>query len=256
LPTKNPVFEVSIDSNILAMAENAQKMVSALKQIRDAAILMTNHNDWIDMDNKPYLTINGAKKIARVFGVKWNIDSIEKDYLDQSNPHGHYMYTYTMTFIMGKDSIQAIGTKKSNDGFFSKRYSKQSGKRETLPATEVDMANIKKSAFTNCVGNGIGSILGMKNLTWEELEQYNLNKKTMSAVKYSEKQSDSNTMTEQQRKICWGKLFGHFEKDKTKAANMFYQYFGKDAKQENIEFSKAQAFIDDFDNIIKQEDKA
>lgn len=162
-----------LQSNILEIAENAEKRIEAIKKIKLVALKVTNSNDWIDEGGKPYLQGSGCDKVARVFGVNITELKIEKTNLEG----GHYLYTVEADFSLGGSKIRAIGTRASNSPFFTAKtkWEDENGNKlekpikYTRPASEVDEANIKKSAYTNCTANGITKLLGLKNLTWEEL---------------------------------------------------------------------------------------
>jgi hypothetical protein len=64
----------------------------------------------------------------------------------------------------GAESIEAIGTCSSRDKFFGK------GKQ----IQDVDIANIKKKAYTNFYGNAVRKLLGLNNMTWEQLAMFGI----------------------------------------------------------------------------------
>lgn len=164
--------------DIVAVAEMAERRIAAADKIKKIALKVTNSNDWVDENGRPYLQSSGGEKVARVFGI-----SISKLRFEKTNlVEGHYMYTFFMTFSMKGSSIEVIGTRTSNDDLYSKRkkYVDDNGKKldkpisYSLPASEVDEANIKKAAYTNCTANGISRFLGLRNFTWEELAEYGI----------------------------------------------------------------------------------
>lgn len=59
--------------NILAVAERADKMVSALNKIMSAAMKVTTPKDWVLIGGTPYLQESGATKVARLFGISTKI---------------------------------------------------------------------------------------------------------------------------------------------------------------------------------------
>jgi len=155
------------DSTLLALAEQAEKRVMALNKIKRAALLATNARDWTDQNGNPYLQVSGAEKVARVFGIAWKID----EPIMEIEESGHFSYTYKGYFTVAGATIEAIGTRSSKDPFF-KRYAGKGDDRKELPPSELDKGDLKKAAYTNLLGNGITRLLGLRNLTWEDIKEY------------------------------------------------------------------------------------
>jgi len=164
-------IEVSTDA-VVQIAENAEKRVQAVKKIKQLALSITTPNDWVDMGGRPYLTVSGAEKIARLFGISWRIGEPKVEYEDD----GHFRYIYQGEFIMGNVSIEAIGTRSSRDPFFSRSHGRD------IPPNQIDKADVMKAAYTNCIGNGITRLLGLRNLTWDDLRVANI--KPSARVEY------------------------------------------------------------------------
>jgi len=155
------------DSTLLALAEQAEKRVNALNKIKRAALMATNARDWTDQNGNPYLQVSGAEKVARVFGIAWKID----EPIMEIEESGHFSYTYKGYFTVAGATIEAIGTRSSKDPFF-KRYAGRGDDRHELPPSELDKGDLKKAAYTNLLGNGITRLLGLRNLTWEDIKEY------------------------------------------------------------------------------------
>jgi len=168
------------DSTLIALAEQAEKRVNALNTIKKAALLSTNARDWTDQNGNPYLQVSGSEKVARVFGLSWKIS--EPEYEQEES--GHFSYTYKGYFTVAGATIEAIGTRSSKDPFF-KRYAGKGEDRKELPPSEMDKGDLKKAAYTNCIGNGVTRLLGLRNLTWEDLAEYaKINKENVGRVDY------------------------------------------------------------------------
>lgn len=168
------------DHRLIALADRAEAQVEAVGRIKHVALRLTNRHDWVDENGKPYLQASGAEKVARLFGISWRIFEPVKENLDG----GHYAFTYRGEFSVEGEGIEAIGTRSSKDGFF-KKYKGQGDDRVELPASEIDPGDVKKSAYTNLVGNGITRLLGIRNLTYEDLEKYaGIKKEDLASVQY------------------------------------------------------------------------
>lgn len=155
------------DETLVQLAEQAEKRVDAINKIKRAALKATNPGDWTDQGGKPYLWSSGAEKIARVFGVSWKIS--EPKYLQEES--GHFSYSYTGTFSLAGATIEVVGTRSSKDGFF-KRYVGHGADRKELPPSEIDKGDVMKAAYTNLIGGGICRLLGIRNLSYDDLKEF------------------------------------------------------------------------------------
>lgn len=178
-------FDLSIaaiaDTNLVAIAADADKRLAAFEKIWKGSLSRTNANDWVNEGGKPYLQASGAQKISRWLGVSWRVNPpIEEDL-----GGGHYLIKYTGEFALGGAIISETGSRSSKDPFFSRAHGRD------LPASEIDKGNVMKAAYTNLLGRGITSLLGLRNLTWADLQQYaNVNQKAVTSVGYGKPSTD------------------------------------------------------------------
>jgi len=150
------------------------------KRIMDVAIKSTSSSDWVDQAGKPYLQASGAEKVARRFAIKISDVVVDREDLDDEN--GRY-YVYT---TIGKasfahnpeESIEAVGTCSSRDKFFGRAHG------QNKAVQDVDITNIRKKSYTNFMGNAITRLLGIRNLTWEDLQRYGVTKNGKASVSY------------------------------------------------------------------------
>lgn len=207
------------NDNILAMAEQAEKRIEAINKIKQVALRVTNAHDWTDQGGKPYMQVSGAEKVARLFGISWRID--EPQLIVEET--GHFEFTYKGYFSMGNVEIEAIGTRTSKDDFFS-----WGGKK---PPSEIDRGDVKKAAYTNCVGNGITRLLGIRNLTWEDLAAAGINKDGIGKVEY--KKAEMSTEAKDQRAEI-GRMILEMAKGDKEAASQeleaYTSFVGRDGK--------------------------
>lgn len=162
------------DDSLLEISREIGKRIEAVRSIRRAVLAVTNKHDWIDQAGRPYLTVAGAEKIRALFGISWRIDPPEIEYMDD----GHYNVTFKGYFSMSGTTIEVLGTRSSRDPFFCK-----AGERVKSPG-EIDKNDVVKSALTNCIGNGITRLLGLRNLTWEEIEGAGISREKTAKVEY------------------------------------------------------------------------
>lgn len=181
-----PATQVDMTEDILAAAN---RRVAQLDKIISLSIKRTNENDWVNQDGKPYLCASGAEKIARLFGVGWDHVRCEK-ILSNDEKGQFYYFEYTGDFYLGNDRISAVGTCSQKDQFFAM------SKGHMKPASEIDETNIRKAAYSNMLVNGITRILGIRNLTWEELTASGIDRAKVQGVNYKTKKDHSNDMPE------------------------------------------------------------
>lgn len=171
--TSDALLDMSVD-NVLALADRADKMVNALNKIMSAAIKITTERDWCLIGGTPYLQESGAAKVARLFGISWKIhDGYPKKELDGD---GYPLFTYRMTFTLGGASIEQDGSRSARDEFFAgKRSDKNGNALKQKNVDEIDLGDVKRAAYTNCLNNGIKRILpGLRNLDVSALESAGL----------------------------------------------------------------------------------
>ena len=169
---------ISTDS-LINIANKAEARIEAVKKIKGLSLRVTNYQDWVDQNGKPYLQTSGGEKIARLFGISW---TVEEPRTQQDGDEGHYMVTYKGIFTLGNASIECIGTRSSKDGFF-KKY--KDGKEQ--PAGTIDIGDVVKSAYTNLIGNGITRLLGIRNLTYDDLAESGIDVSKITKVEYKTK---------------------------------------------------------------------
>jgi len=180
--------------DIIALAEGADKRAEAINKIKRASLKVTNHYDWTNQGGKPYLQVSGSEKVARLFGISWRIDSPEL-FIEED---GHFNYTYKGYFNILNVEIEAIGTRSSKDEFFSTRYKYIDGEKKkiTLPPSEIDKGDVKKAAYTNCIGNGVTRLLGIRNMSWEDLKEGGISKEQVSGVEYNKTEMSSKALNQ------------------------------------------------------------
>lgn len=155
------LMEMDYD-NILAVAERADKMVSALNKIMSAALKVTTPKDWVLIGGTPYLQETGATKVARLFGISTKI--CEGFPVVTRGEDGYPVYKYRMKFSIGKQSIEAEGMRSAGDEFFA-------GKEKKKSIDQIPLDDVERAAYTNCMNNGIKRIIpGLRNLDISDLE--------------------------------------------------------------------------------------
>lgn len=225
------------DDAIINIAEQVEKRVSAIQKIKLYALKLTNVYDWIDQGGRPYLYGSGAEKVARMFGISWRINEPEKENLGE----GYYMFTYKGFFSLGGAEVEAIGTRSSKDPFF-KKYKWVGKERVELPASEIDPGDVKKSALTNCVSNGVGKLLGIRNLTYEELESATgITKDMITKFTYKDKSGSPSIKSEGSSEVSGVVEKVEFKKGTNKSGKAYTMYMIHIAGESYKTFSESFA---------------
>lgn len=154
------LLDTSAD-NIMYLAEKADKMITAMNKIMSAALKITSEHDWTLIGGKPYLQESGATKVARLFGISWQIGNpkIECD------AEGYKTFTYKGRFEMRGQFIECEGSRSMKDDFFG-------GKPDARKSVdEISERNVRQAAYTNCINNGIKRIIpGLRGIDVKTLE--------------------------------------------------------------------------------------
>lgn len=175
-PIENDDALMTLDyDNLLAVADRADKMVTAINKLMSAALKVTTPRDWVLIGGTPYLQEAGATKVARLFGISTKIhEGYPKCVKDE---RGYPTYYYRMTFRMGTQSIEADGMRNAADDFFAGAKTDKNGnpKKQKTP-DEIPLDDVQRAAYTNCMNNGIKRLIpGLRNLDVSDLESAGIN---------------------------------------------------------------------------------
>ena len=208
--------------NLIQMAELAEKRVEAINRIKRAALRVTNARDWTNQNGNPYLQVSGGEKVARLFGISWRIDEPQLTTYED----GHFSFTYKGYFTFGLATIEFEGSRSSRDPFFSKAHGKD------IPPSEIDRNDIKKAALTNTIGNGVTRILGIRNLSWDDLKDSGIDISKIIKIEYA-KTEMTEEVKDLRKKI--GKMLMEMAgNNKNRASELLMRYtsfVSKDGKE-------------------------
>ena len=158
--------------------------------------------------------------IARLFGISWRIDEPIREELEG----GHYIYTYKGYFSLAGAEIEAIGSRSSKDPFF-KRYVYVNGQRKELPPSEIDPGDVKKAAYTNCIGNGITRLLGLRNISYDDLEKVaGIKREQITRIEYRNKSKQEDATPTEIQEIIGEVTDVRMKKGKTKNGKDYVLY--------------------------------
>lgn len=208
--------------NLVEMANFAEKRIEAIKRIKRAALAVTSVHDWVDQNGKPYLQVSGSEKVARLFGISWRIDEPQLN----TEEDGHFSYVYKGYFTLGSITIETIGSRGSKDLFFSKSH------KEVIPPTEIDRNDVRKAAYTNLLGNGITRMLGLRNLTWEEVKSAGIDQSKVGKIDYGKAEMSEDTKELRDKiEIMLMEMAGDSKVEVAKLLMTFTSFTAKDGKE-------------------------
>ena len=153
-------------TGLVAPVCSVEESVRIFKEFEQAKSRVLSGNDvlWIGADGRPtvdgqgspHIKRNGWRKLARFFGLSWDIEDIEKLTME----HGGYMYKVRVkVWHPAGASVISEGVASSKDAFFTKGGHK-----------EADEENVLMKAQTVAVNRAISDILGSGEVSGEERE--------------------------------------------------------------------------------------
>lgn len=188
LPIGGEIVQVGTVEDIISIA---QRRDGVFDRLMEMALKRTNERDWMSVEGQPYLGHSGAEKVARRFGIKIRDVAQKKDWSEDSKGR-FYIYVTTGTAALpgSYDSIEAIGTCSQRDKFFA--FANGNWK----DTAEIDETNIMKASYSNFVVNAITHLLGLRNLTWDDLKSAGVDIAKVQKIEY-EKGSGKKDLSEE-----------------------------------------------------------
>ena len=188
---REPLEMISVSDNLDALDRAVQttaKMVETYKAIRGICLRLTNESDWSYQGDGLYLAETGAQKLGIAWGVDMTPEKIEREDFDDASGR-YYVYTVFGTAFSRRLGrlVREIGTCSSRDDFFGKvtlRAEDGTYSKEWKALDKVDVTDVKKKAMTNFMGRSIKRLLGLGNVTEEELVMAKLDPKKIEKVDY------------------------------------------------------------------------
>jgi len=178
----------AMDAKTVArMVEEIQARVTATKMLKAAMLSMTSPLDWVGQERRlpdgrteyvPYLQGSGAIKLFHPFGIEVRIKPGRVVAYDDG--------TYEVVFegavraaALGPNWLPVVGSRWSGDPFFGSRGEK------------ADPGDVRKAALTNWYQNAMMAILGLENMTWEELRAAGINPDQVRRVTWKTRHQQS-----------------------------------------------------------------
>lgn len=153
-------FLDSVD-HLLMMAKRADEAIAATNKMMTAALKITTEYDWVLIGGQPYLQESGATKVARLFGVSWQLIGAPSIVADAD---GYKTYTYKARFMLNNQFVECEGSRSASEDFFA-------GKGKTKKPDEITERDVMMAAYTNCINNGVKRLIpGLRNIDIKTLE--------------------------------------------------------------------------------------
>lgn len=142
------------------------------------AVKSTNAHEWVDFGGSPWPSISACLKIMRRFGINMTNNHHWRD--EREDEKGkYYIYYWQADFVLGRfDVYPEIGSTTSRDSFFAMRDG------QLRPMSEIPEDSILKAARANCIVRGVTGILGLRNITWEDLNKLGIKRVGAPAVRF------------------------------------------------------------------------
>lgn len=158
-----------------------EKNIQLFNRIKIVALKLTKPSDWVNQGGSPYLMDRGAENVAIAFGVDISDVRLALEWAEDNK--GRY-YTYVAS---GKAYSKKLARYVEDMGVCSQRdrfFGWDSHERAWRPIEDVDMANIRRKAVTNLYNRLIKRVIGLMNVTFDDLKQAGIDPDKLGKVEY------------------------------------------------------------------------
>lgn len=243
----------SDDIDYIKMLQKYKDRSLFVDGVRKDALTKTRPHHWVARrDSKGNTTLNlmapGAERIRANCPIGY---MNKRDYVETWNKETGPGYTiyYEADFFLGSPksgTMPVIGSCSSDDDFFSIEHNdmpfnaenpehkaalesgdgKLSGDGKTIymkvrvPAAEVSKEDIRKSALSNLVVNGVTRVLGIRSISPDELQEVGIDIAKIPSIDYGSKRAQSGRLApaqEQHKAELWKMLVELCGGDEAKA---------------------------------------
>jgi len=186
-PIRDGLAAAADEKTVARMVAEIQARVAATKMLKAAMLSMTSPLDWVGQERRlpdgrteyvPYLQGSGAIKLFHPFAVEVRIKPGRVVTYDDG--------TYEVVFegavraaALGPNWLPVVGSRWSGDPFFGRHGEK------------ADPGDVRKAALTNWYQNAMMAILGLENMTWEELRAAGINPDQVRRVTWKTRHQQS-----------------------------------------------------------------
>lgn len=154
----------SPEMDVKQLEKMVNERVDFYRKVALISLKLTSVHDWVDENGKPFLQASGAKKLMKIWGAKISSMRMEIE-TDKGTGLPLYRFWGRAQSDVLKVDIEVLGGRNANDSFFTSQ-------------TKLDLLDVQKAAYNNFIGRAIKAVIGLDNLTWEEIEEMTSNRIT------------------------------------------------------------------------------
>jgi len=139
----------------------AEAFIGYMNKIRKLAIRATAPQDWVIMDDRPWLQETGVKKVNQVLGIRvYDVTLTAEKHTDDNGRLDLYFTATGKGELLGRQAMN-VGMSSTRDPFFARRKKRDSQNKviwdneNNRPVTyllnldEIDIPSVRKKAVTN-----------------------------------------------------------------------------------------------------------
>lgn len=168
-----------VDADARSALATVDRRIAFYTEVRNRSVKLTLPQDWSDHSGKPYLGATGAERLKPLWGIYIRNLRIEPT-LDEVRRHlrlGEHVSVQIIgtagSRVTGEES-EFLGGRSSDDPFFADQ---KGGIEEG-----VDPEDLVKAAVSNFEVNAITRLLGLRGLSWADLEPHGINAERSKAA--------------------------------------------------------------------------
>jgi len=183
-------------------AAQLQGRAELMRNILPHLVKCCNARNIKDLDGNPYVDSDACERIANIVGISLGSPKIEKYWEDDGDGKRVFCVDVIGEAQAFGRTVTEIGGCTSEDLFYHKRVGDEYVQR--LPMSKLRL-EVTKKAMANWQGRAIRTVLGLKELTWEELEKVGFKQSESTSVKYR-KESEQDSDRKDKAEECRGKI--------------------------------------------------
>lgn len=177
--------------SVIAIAE---KRIAAMERVKKVALRQLKPSAFTDWNGTPRLTADAAEHVGRHFGVSWK--DIKKERIetrDEDGPFYFYMMSAVFSLPNTIDYAEAVGTAGARDDLWATRWEGEGKdrKKTVLPVEQINEQDVIKKAISNMIANGVPRLLGMADLTYEDLAEVGIKEEDVKSIRFKGKTGDA-----------------------------------------------------------------
>lgn len=179
--SENEVMQVEAEhENAVVLLRDMESRVQMVKYAISVIPQVCHKRNILNMGGNPFIDNDGCQKIAIAAGISFGIPTIEKEWVDDPES-GERVYEVIVEGVarLNTKEIYEVGGANSQDQFLAARK---------LPILRLKI-EVHKKALANWQGRCVRTLLGLKELTWEELKNAGFEQDKANSVDFNKGKS-------------------------------------------------------------------